>query len=281
MVKLGKFNKLTVNKQVEYGFYLQGDAHWGDILLPKKYVPKGLKLNDEIEVFVYIDSEDTIVATTQKPYATVGEFAVLKVKSVENIGVFLDWGLEKDLFVPYREMLYDMHPGQSYIVYIYVDSSERIAASTRVVKFIDKSPAPFSEGQKVELLPYQFTNLGVNALINGSHLGFSHSGLIFKDEIISNLKLGEKIFGYIKKIRDDNKIDLSLQPEGTEGRVELADQIIAKLKEVGGSLDITAKTPADTIHAMFGVSRNKFKIALGYLYKKKLISIDENSISLK
>jgi len=275
MIEIGKFNKLQVIRQVSHGFYLEGDKEWDDILLPNKYAPENLKVGDEIEVFIYFDSEDRIIATTQRPYATVGEFASLEVSSVENIGVFLDWGLEKDLFVPFREKLFEMLPGQSYAVYIYIDSSNRIAASTRIKKYIDASPAPFAVGEKVDLLPYHSTDLGIKAIINGTH-----SGLIYHDDIVNDLKLGEFTQGYIKTLRDDNKVDLSLRPLGKECRQDLVEQIISKLKESGGSLAVTSKTPANTINSMFQVSRNKFKIALGHLYKKKIISITDAGISL-
>ena len=149
MINLGKYNRLKVIEKEAQGFYLEGNETWGDILLPNKYVPEGLQIGDEIDVFVYFDSEDLIIATTQRPYATVGEFSSLKVSSVESIGVFLDWGLEKELFVPFREKLFEMQPGQNYVVYIYIDSSDRIAASTRIAKYASKEPPPFKEHQQV------------------------------------------------------------------------------------------------------------------------------------
>lgn len=275
MIDIGKINNLEVIKQEKHGFYLKGDEPFGNILLPNKNAPKNLKINDKLDVFIYFDSEDTIIATSKKPLALVGEFASLKVSSIEDFGVFLDWGLEKELFVPHREQLFKMMPGQSYVVYVYVDSSQRIAASTRIAKFIDKSPPPYREGDQVELLPYQKTDLGVKAIINGSH-----DGLIFKDDIVHNLKLGQKTQGYIKKIRSDNKVDLGLSFEKDGRRKELAEQILIKLKASGGRLEVNSKSSAEVINAMFKVSRNKFKVALGHLYKKRLISTDETGISL-
>lgn len=276
MINIGKFNKLKVIREEAHGFYLEGDETWDDILLPNKYAPDDLEIDDEIEVFVYFDSDDLIIATTLKPYATVGEFAALEVSAVDSVGVFLDWGLEKELFVPFREKLFEMLPGKKYVVYIYIDSSGRIAASTRIAKHASKITPPFKERQKVELLPFHDTDMGVNAIINGSHLG-----LIYNDEIYSKLTLGEKITGYIKKIRPDNRIDLRLQPDGLGGRVDLSEEIFLKLKESGGTLNINSKTSAETIYSMFNVSKKKYKIALGLLYKKELIIMTEDGIALR
>jgi predicted RNA-binding protein (virulence factor B family) len=275
MITIGGLNKLTVIRKEPHGFYLEGDESWSEILLPNKYAPEGLKFNNQIEVFVYFDSKDIIIATTLKPNAMVGEFASLEVSSIEAHGVFLNWGLEKDLFVPFREQLFKMIPGEKYVVFVYIDNTNRIAASTRLTKYVDKSKPNYSEGDQVELLLCQETGLGLKAIIDGRYYG-----QIFKDDIIHNLKLGQKITGYIKKVRDDNKIDLSLRPPQLETRDELVDLILQKLKASGGHLDISAKSPAETINELFKVSRKKFKIALGYLYKKKIISITENGIKL-
>ena len=276
MLKIGKFNKLKVLKEMPQGFYLDGDEEWESILLPHAYAPENLKINDEINVFIYFDSKDIIVATTQIPYATVGEFASLEVSSVESVGVFLDWGLDKELMVPFREKLFEMTPGKKYVVYIYVDSSGRIAASTRIAKYAtNNKPIPYTKHQKVELLPYHNTDMGVNAIVNGRHLG-----LIYKDEIYNKLTLGTKVTGFIKKVRDDNRIDLTLHPEGLGGRVDLSEEILKKLNASGGTLNMNAKTPAETINTTFNVSKKKFKVALGLLYKKKLIDITDNGIKL-
>ena len=275
MIKIGKYNTLEVVKKTPQGFYLKGDEEWDDILLPNKFVPEGLEVGEDIEVFIHFDSKDLIVATTQRPYGVVGEFALLKVSSVEEFGVFLDWGLDKELFVPFREQLFKMKEGHSYAVYIYTDNSDRLAASTRISQFVDKSKPLYEVGEEVDLLTYQETEMGIKAIINGKH-----SGLIYKDDIRSELRPGQKIKGYIKKVREDFKIDLSLQPDGLRGRKDLSEQILDKIKDSGGSLEVTSKTSADVISDMFGVSRKKFKVALGYLYKKELITISENSISL-
>ncbi len=275
MLKIGKYNQLRVLKQEGQGFYLDGDEEWGSVLLPNKRAPKNLKVEDQIEVFIYFDSDDVVIATTQRPFAVVGEYATLKVKAVEEFGVFLDWGLDKDLFVPFREQIFKMVEGESYVVYPYIDSSGRIAASTRVNKFLSKTPMTYSEGEQVSLRLFQSTDMGVKAIINGQH-----EGLIYKDDIFSYLNLGDVIPGYIKSVRDDGKIDLLLRLKGSDNRENLADQIIQKLIESNGFLEVNAKTPADVIYSMFNVSRNKFKVALGYLYKQKLITTDESGTRL-
>lgn len=272
-LNIGKYNKLQVIKQEKHGFYLDGGEEHGNILLPMKYAPKKLQLHDEIEVFIYLDSEDKLIATTLKPKAAVGEFASLEVTSLEEFGVFLDWGLEKDLLVPFREQAYRMNVGQRYVVYVYVDSSGRIAASTRLKKRFSKEPAKYSSGEEVDLLLYQETELGINCVVNGKH-----TGLIFKDDIVHHLKLGESRKGFIREVREDGKIDLSLTPVGGIERDELAEQILEKIKKSGGSIDVNAKSSAETINAVFGVSRKKFKIALGNLYKqKKVVTGDDGT----
>ncbi len=276
MIRLGQYNRLRVIKQEPHGFYLEGDEDYGNILLPNNSTPDDLEIGDEIEVFIYLDSKDIVIATTQRPLACVGEFARLKVVSVQEVGAFLDWGLTKDLFVPFREQLFELTPGQYAIFYVYIDQSHRIAATTRLKSYIDQSKPPFKEGDQVDLLLYQYSDLGIKAIINGSH-----SGLIYQDDIRKELRPGDAITGFIRKIRPDGKIDLSLTPEGLRGRKDLAEQILDELKASGGTLEINAKTPAETISELFNVSRKKFKIALGFLYKKELITIDDKKITLK
>lgn len=275
MIELGRHNYLKVLRKEEKGYFLEGDDIFGDILLPYKFAPSHLKINDEIEVFVYLDSEDLSIATTLKPYAVVGEFAALKVSSVEDFGVFLDWGLDKELLVPFREQLYEMRKGQSYIVYLYIDKTNRIAATTRLKPYIQREKPIFKEGDEVEALLYQQTDLGIKAIVSGSH-----DGLIYKDDIMNHLKIGQKITAYVKTIRSDYKIDLSLRPIEKSSEDSLPQDILKKLEDAGGTLNITAKTQADIINSMFHTSRKKFKIALGSLYKKRLITVDEDKISL-
>lgn len=275
MIKIGKMNTLKVLRKVDHGFYLQGDEEWEDILLPRRLAPDSLAINDDIEVFVHFDSNDMICATPQVPYAMVGDFAALEVSKVEEFGVFLDWGLDKELFVPFKEQLFKLEPGQVCAVYIYQDKSDRIAASTRLKKHIDTGKPNLRVGDEVNLLLYQRTDLGMKAIINNRY-----SGLLYNENIHSDLRPGQKTKGFVSKIREDYKIDLVLQPQGLRGRKDLADQILDKIKESGGTLNVSARTPADEISRMFGVSRKKFKVALGFLYKKRMIVIEDDQIKL-
>ena len=275
MLKLGQSNLLKVLKKEAQGFYLDGGEEWGTILLPNKNAPKGTKIGDDVDVFIYFDSEDIIIATAKKPIAEVGDFATLKVITENNIGVFLDWGIDKDLFVPFREQIFKMEPGKSYVVYIYVDSSSRLAATTRLNKHLKSTGSDLKSGETVDLLVYQQTDMGFKAIINNKY-----SGLIFKDDLTNHLKLGSSVKGFIKNIRSDGKIDLSLRPLAKESKRDLTDKILLMLKESGGTLNISAKSSAEIINSTFNVSRKKFKIALGDLYKKKLINTDNESITL-
>ena len=275
MIKIGKINKLIVNKKVDFGVYLDGD-NLDEILLPSRYVPENCEIGDMIDVFIYFDSEDRIIATTEIPYAQVGEFAYLKVVSVDSIGAFLDWGLQKDLFVPFREQRHKMIESQSYIVYIYLDEkSNRIVATMKTNKHLCEFSDDLKEGQEVELLIFSKTDLGYNAIVDGKY-----RGLLFKDDVFQKLKKGQRINGFIKKIRDDHKIDLSLNRPGFEKVVNLADRIIDELKRQSGFLPINDKSSPEVIYKMFDESKKSFKKAIGTLYRKKLIAIENDGIKL-
>ena len=275
MVELGKTNKLRVVKEVDFGIYLDGDE-FGEILLPKKYVPANCKKDSSIEVFIYLDSEDRIIATTQKPFAKVGEFASLKVVSISTVGAFLNWGLEKDLLVPYREQKQRMVEGKYYVVYVYLDEkSNRIAASTKLNKYLNKNPAEFQVGQEVGLLISDKTENGMNAIINNTHLG-----MIYNNDLFMPLQTGQKTKGYIKNIRDDKKIDLVLQKPGYEKIDDSAQLILDLLKKYDGFIAVTDKTPPKEINKLFGISKKTFKKAIGNLFKKRLIVIEKKGIKL-
>lgn len=275
MAKIGQFNKLRVIKKLDFGIYLDGDAH-GEILMPKQYVPENCNPEDEIECFIYLDSEDRIIATTLTPYAKVGEFAYLEVVSVSAVGAFLNWGLPKDLFVPFREQKQKMEVGRFYLVYLYLDEdTNRIAASAKLEQFLLDVAPEYSVGQEVDLLIYHKTDLGYKAIINTEHLG-----VLYKNEVFQELHPGQKIKGYINKIRDDKKIDLALQKPGFEKIDSLTDIILKKLSEQNGFLEVNDKTDAAEIYAIFGVSKKTFKKAIGALYKKELIDISEKGIQL-
>ena len=275
MIDIGKVNTLRIVKAVDFGLYLDGGS-FGEILLPSRYVPKGVKPDEYIDVFIYLDSEDRLIATTETPLAQVGDFAYLKVKDVNQAGAFLDWGLMKDLLVPYREQRREMTPGLKYLVKVYLDrETERIVASTKLEHFLDNVPAEFEEGQEVDLLTWDKTDLGVKVIINAQF-----SGMLYHNEIFQPLQPGQRIKGFIKKLRNDEKIDVSLQKQGYEQVQDISAVILAKLKASGGYIEATDRTSPESIKHMFGVSKKVFKKAVGALYKDRLINIEENGIRL-
>jgi predicted RNA-binding protein (virulence factor B family) len=274
VVQIGKLNTLKVTKRSEYGAFLDGDKD-GEILLPKRYVPAQCEPGDEIEVFIHFDSEDRLVATTDKPLAMVGEFAHLRIKAIEEVGAFLDWGLPKDLFLPFAEQSRALRVGQDVVVYLYLDKSDRISASMRLERNIDKTPGDYKEGQAVDLFIAAETDLGFKAVINGRHWG-----VLYANEVFQDLRHGDKIKGFIKKLRPDGKIDLSLLQEGSKSSGDIGEQILKKLAKENGYLPVNDKAAAEIIYDLFGVSKKKYKMAIGGLYKKRLITIDEDGIRL-
>ncbi|MEW6521288.1 MAG: S1-like domain-containing RNA-binding protein [Thermodesulfobacteriota bacterium] len=275
MAQLGRINRLKVKRIRDYGAHLDGGES-GDILLPIRDVPAQCRPGDEVEVFVYTDREDHLRATTRKPRAMVGQFAGLRVVASSSSGAFLHWGLEKDLFVPKSEQQEIMAQGKSCVVFVFLDEeSKRITASARLDKFLSSQPPDYAEGEEVDLLIYEKTDLGYKAIIN-----HSHSGMIYKNEVFQPLHIGRQLKGYIKKIREDRKIDLSLQKPGYQGVDDIAQAILQAVKDQGGRIAVTDKSPPEDIYSLFGVSKKTFKKAIGALYKKRLISIDPDGISL-
>lgn len=275
MLQVGKFNKLKVVKTVDFGVYLDGGEK-GEILLPRKFVPEqSCSEGGEIDVFVYYDSEDRLIATTQKPYAQVGEFAWLQVKSVNRIGAFLDWGVEaKDLLVPFREQNTDMQQGEFYIVYVYLDfATGRIVASAKLDKFLDNVPPEYEANQPVEIIVTQRTPLGYKVIIDNLHWG-----VIYHNEIFRPITIGEHLRAYVKQVREDDKIDVMLQLPGYEKIDPLCESILQKLNEAGGVLRLSDKSPAEEIAHYFQCSKKSFKKAIGALYKARRIVIEENTI---
>lgn len=275
MIKIGQFNKLKMVREAPFGVYLQG-AEWGEILLPNKYVPKGALVGDLLNVFVYFDSEDKIIATTVRPHAQLGSCAFLKVIDVNAVGAFLNWGLDKDLLVPKPEQHRPMEKGESYIVYLKQDNQGRIIASSKIDYFLDKSTAHFKPGEEVNLLIANNTPLGRKVIINNSHWGLIHSGDIFQ-----TLIYGQKIKGYINKIRDGGKIDVILRQIGQNSINELAQHILSKLEQSDGFLALHDKSAPQEIQQLFAQSKRNFKSAIGQLYKRGLIDIEETGIRLK
>jgi predicted RNA-binding protein (virulence factor B family) len=275
-VTIGKRNKLEVVKQVDFGVYLDGGAYYGDILLPKRYVPKDCQIGDIVDVFLYLDSEDKLISTTLTPKAMIGEVAKLKVVSLSSAGAFLDWGLPKDLFVPFSEQQLTMEEGRSYLVYLYLDAqTKRIAASSKLNRYVGKTEPEYQTGEQVDLVVTQRTDLGYMAAINHSHWG-----LIFHTDLFRPLRLGQKIKGYIKRVREDGKIDLTLQKVGYDKVDDLSKRVMNILRAEGGFLPLSDKSPAAAINDKFGVSKNAYKMTIGRLYKERKIQIKPDGIYL-
>lgn len=278
MALIGRFNSLQVVKHTDFGLYLDGGAD-GEILLPKRYVPKDepCEAGDWLNVFIYLDSDDRPIATTLKPKAQVGDFASLKVVEINRIGLFLDWGLPKDLLLPHSEEKRPLQVGDYCVVYLYLDQrTRRITATARLDRHLDRTPAHYQAGQAVDLLIVEPTPLGFKAIINGQHWG-----LIHKNEAFKFLRGGMHEQGYIKEVRADGKISLSLQPVGQEARDALSEQILARLKEENGVLAVSDKSPPELISRLFGVSKGNFKKAIGGLFKQGLIQIHDDRIELR
>lgn len=275
MANIGKFNTLRIVKFVPFGVYLDGED-LGEILLPSKDVPKQCNVDDLLEVFLYVDSEDRPIATTQQPYAMAGQVAFLKVSAINRIGIFLDWGLSKDLLVPFAEQQHRMKKGQSYLVFVYLDErSQRIVASAKLEKFLDTQPLNVKEGEQVELLVGDQADLGYKVVINDAHWG-----LLFETEVFQPLRKGERVQGYIKKIRLDGKIDCGLHRPGYEKVQDMSWKILEALQNHDGFLPVTDKSSPEDIYALFGVSKKTYKKAIGALYKRKMITIGKKGISL-
>ncbi|MDD2305998.1 MAG: S1-like domain-containing RNA-binding protein [Prolixibacteraceae bacterium] len=275
MTEIGKINHLEVVKEVDFGIYLDG-GDLGEILMPKRYVPEGTMPGDMLETFIYLDSEDRLVATTENPLAMVEEFALLQVVSVTPVGAFLNWGLPKDLFVPFREQRQPMEEGKKYLVYVYVDTNtKRIAASSKIEQYLDNIPVDYDLDEEVDLIIVNETDLGYNAIIDNSHFG-----ILYKNEVFQPLNPGDKVQGYIKKIRTDGKIDLRLEKIGYEKISSFVDRIIAELQKKKGFLPLTDKSSPEEIYKTFKISKKNFKAAIGALYKKRFIAIEEDGIRL-
>ncbi|WP_058493982.1 S1 RNA-binding domain-containing protein [Legionella worsleiensis] len=275
MIKVGQFNKLKVVKEVPFGLYLEG-KEWGDILLPNKFVPEGAKIGDLLDVFVYFDSDDKIIATTQRPRVQLGHCAFLKVIDVNRVGAFLDWGLDKDLLVPVPEQQKPMEQGKSYIVCVKLDNKGRIIASSKLDHFLDKTPLNVQRGDEVSLLLAERTDLGNKVIINNSHWG-----LIHKADIFQPLNYGRRMTGYIKTVRDDGKVDVVLRKLGHNNILDLATRILDQLQQKDGFLPIHDKSSAEEIMRTFGDSKKSFKSAIGQLYKEGIIQIEDNGIRLR
>lgn len=274
-IKLGDYNRMTVVKKVDFGMYLDGGDE-GEILLPARYVPEGLRPGDEIEVFVYLDQDERPVATTQQPKARVGEFACLEVAWVNEYGAFLDWGLMKDLFCPFREQKKRMERGSSYVVYVTVDEdSYRMMASAKVERYLSQERPRYRHGDEVDLLVWQKTELGFKVIVDNKF-----SGLVYQDQIFRYLTTGDRLKGYIDHIRQDGKIDVTLQPTGRRQTEEFSETLLEYLRSNNGHCDLGDKSPAELIADRFKVSKKAYKKAVGDLYRRRLITIGDDGIRL-
>jgi predicted RNA-binding protein (virulence factor B family) len=274
-MKVGEYNTLKILRGTGVGMYL-GDDEGNDVLLPHKYIPENAVIGEDIEVFIYRDSEDRLIATNLKPLILLNQFAVLEVVAVTGIGAFLDWGLEKDLFVPFKEQNHKLQTGQWVPVYLYLDTqTDRLVASAKVNKFFKNDQIEDLEiGQEVDLMVFERTDLGHNVVINNLY-----KGLIFENETFRRIAWGDNLKGYVKNIREDGKIDVSLQPIGFRKYIEpAAQQILDKLKQNNGILHLSDHSDPIEIMEVLEMSKKSFKKAIGGLYKDKKIDILTDSI---
>jgi len=274
-IEIGRRGKMRVVREKQAGLYLDGEE-LGEILLPRGEMPREWAVGDELDAFLYLDSEDRLVATLRTPRAMVGDFARLKCVAVTGVGAFLDWGLMKDLLVPFREQKVKMEEGRWYLVKVLFDEeSKRLIASARLARHLNKVPARYAAGEEVDLIVYEKTDLGYKAIINGLH-----SGLMYRNDVVQDLSMGEKVKGWIAAVRGDGKIDVTMHPPG-RGRVDdFEKQLLGELVARGGFLALGDDTPADEIRRELGVSKRTFKQGVGALLKKRLITLVDGGIRL-
>ena len=280
MIKLGDYNTLKVVRRAEQGFYLEGDEKSGDILLPKRYIPHGLAIGQEIEVFIYLDQDERLVATTEYPQAKVGEFACLEVAWTNQYGAFLKWGLMKDLFCPFREQKQRMETGRRYIVYVMEDKdTHRLMASAKVEKYLITPSVEvlpqLTHGTPADCLVWQKTDLGFKAIIDNKY-----QGQIYDNQIFQPLHSGDRQIAYIDHVRQDGKIDLTLQPTGRQHTLDFAEVLLRYLYENDGRCDLNDKSDAELIADRFKVSKKAYKKAVGDLYRRRLIILTDEGIQL-
>ena len=281
-VKIGDFNRLKVKELARregygpiFGVYLEGGRE-GDILMPQKYVPEGVKPGDEIDCFVYLDQEERLIATTEKPLAKVGDFAWLKCSWVNEYGAFLDWGITKNLFCPFREQKKRMEVGNSYIVHIHVDEeSYRLIASAKVEHYLSHDTPSYKTNDEVDLLVWQKTDLGFKVIVDNKF-----GGLVYQDQIFQYIHSGDRLKGYVAQVRADGKLDITLQPTGRRETEDFAQTLLQWLKDNGGECPLGDKSDAEDIKRMFQVSKKTFKRAVGALYKQRLIVLEGNGFRL-
>ncbi|HEY3309606.1 MAG TPA: S1-like domain-containing RNA-binding protein [Desulfuromonadaceae bacterium] len=274
MLFIGNYNELKIARITAAGALLASES--GDILLPARLVPKGAEPGSRLKVFIYVDSEDRLTATTKKPRAVVGDFALLKVKDNVTVGTFLDWGLEKDLLLPFGEQLDQLRRGQEVLVYVYLHSSDRVAASARLEKFLKPADNTLVEGDEVELLVYAFSDLGAKVIVNNNY-----SGLLFRNELYSNPAIGGRLRGYVKKIREDGKIDVTLRSGGAREAANDREVILDALRAHNGLLPLSDRSTPEAIAGLMRMSKKSFKKAIGGLYKEGLVDITPEGVRLR
>lgn len=275
MINIGEYHSLEIIREAEQGLYL-ADTEGNEVLLPNRYVPESFKIWDQIEVFVYLDNEERLVAVTDKPYITPGEFAVLRCNQVTDIGAFLDWGMLKELFCPFKEQAFKMKKGGWYLVYCFIDEkSNRLVASSKTNQFLDNKNLTVQQFDEVDLIVSHPSDIGMNVIVNKQH-----TGLIFKDDIYQELSIGDRLKGVVKKVRPDNKLDISLGKIGYRNIEPNAETIMHELEDNGGYLNLSDKSDPETIKEVLQMSKKNFKKAVGTLYKQRLIEIKDDGIYL-
>ncbi len=281
MIEIGKYNTLTILRDTKVGLFLGNPVTdpegIEDILLPNKYVPQKFEIGDELIVFVYLDHEERPVATTLEPYILLNEFALLRVNHVNQVGAFMDWGMEKDILVPFKEQARPMEKGKRYLVYLYIDEkTNRLVASSKTNQFLNNETLTIEKGEEVDLIVSHITELGINVIINEKH-----KGLLYKDEVYDDaIRTGDRMIGYIKNIRPDNKIDVSLQKQGYENVEPNAEKILDELRASRGFLRLNDNSHPEDIKTVLKMSKKTFKKAIGALYREKLIEIKDDGIYL-
>ncbi|MGB2079338.1 MAG: CvfB family protein [Vibrio sp.] len=276
MIKIGQLNRLNVTKQADFGVFLDA-GDYGSVLLANKYIPDGLADGESVDVFLYFDSDNQLCATTEHVIAGVGQWGLMHIVGVNNVGAFADWGIEKkDLLIPFSNQRVPLQEGQQALVYVYSDSaSGRIVGTTKFNKFLDKTPANYTPNQQVQLLIAERSDLGYKAIINGEHWG-----MLFQSDIFGKLFVGKRLKGYVKEVREDGRINLSLQKMGVAKMDDLSEKVLATLAQKGGFLPLSDKSTPDAIFTVFRTSKGTFKKTIGGLYKQGKIRIEKDGIYL-
>lgn len=275
MIYIGEINRLKIQRNTSVGMYLSDKIN-NEVLLPKKYIDESFKIGDIIEVFVYKDHEDRLVATTLEPYAVANEFAYLRVRTVTQFGAFIEWGMEKDLMVPKQEQSKPMEVGESYVVYVYIDeATDRLVASSKINKFLDNEAMELKVGDEVEVMIFEKTFLGFNAIVNQAH-----KGLLYHDEIFIDINIGDRLTAYVKNIREDLGLDLSLQKIGVNHLIDTTDKVLVYLKANQGFIKLNDDSSPEEIKKVLNMSKKAFKKSIGILYKQRMIKLESDGIHL-